>query len=341
MPEQDTNDPLISIILPVFNGEEFLSESIRSCLNQTYKNLELIIVNDGSFDSSGKIAQEFQLTDHRIIIIENSFNQNLPKSLNLGHERAKGHYITWTSHDNKFKENAISELLFFLQNSKADIVFSNFDLIDDQSKSCGSYKYNGINTLLFDNIVRASFMYRREVYLNSNGYDTELFRIEDYAFWLSVSKKFVIKHLNKNLYYYRAHKDSLTSKKTIAHFVYKKNYLSTVELMYQKYLESFSLGSEKKMAQTFCNLHLNQEINVKSFLRDFSNFKNKTEDVLKLYGEKKVLTEIDTRIRYNIQRFESNQNLKTLLIILQFRPKIFLKYNKKRTLKIIGLCLKF
>lgn len=84
---------LVSVLLPVYNGERYLEQSIRSVLEQTYENLELIIVNDASTDNSLYIAQNLAKDDSRIRIITNPENLKLPKSLNKGFENANGLYI--------------------------------------------------------------------------------------------------------------------------------------------------------------------------------------------------------------------------------------------------------
>ena len=104
---------LISIILPTYNGEKYIRESIDSILNQTYKNWELIIVNDCSTDQTPTIVDEYATKDSRIKIINNAMNLKLPKSLNIGFKEAKGEYYTWTSDDNIFKPTALEVMALF------------------------------------------------------------------------------------------------------------------------------------------------------------------------------------------------------------------------------------
>ena len=78
--------PLISIILPVYNGETYLANSIKSCLSQSYSNIELIIVNDCSVDSTLKIVKDFIAIDSRVKVVTNNKNERLPASLNIGHK---------------------------------------------------------------------------------------------------------------------------------------------------------------------------------------------------------------------------------------------------------------
>ena len=123
--------PLVSIVLPTFNGERYLRQSIGSVISQQYKNWELIIVDDHSTDSTSAIIDEFTDTDSRIKVIHNSTNQKLPKSLNIGFEKAKGDLLTWTSDDNLYLPNALGEMVdIFLSDSDLGFVFCAQEIID-------------------------------------------------------------------------------------------------------------------------------------------------------------------------------------------------------------------
>lgn len=97
----------VSIILPVYNGERYLEQSIRSVLNQTYTDLELVIVNDCSTDYTETIIMKFVNEDKRVKYIRNDENMKLPGSLNVGFSHATGEYYTWTSDDNMYQEQAV------------------------------------------------------------------------------------------------------------------------------------------------------------------------------------------------------------------------------------------
>lgn len=87
--------PEISIVLPTYNGEKYLKQSIESILGQTYTDWELIVVNDCSTDSTQEIIDFYRKKDTRIRTIFNYTNQKLPESLNIGFREAKGEYFTW------------------------------------------------------------------------------------------------------------------------------------------------------------------------------------------------------------------------------------------------------
>ncbi|WP_051228065.1 glycosyltransferase family 2 protein [Gillisia sp. JM1] len=206
-----TDSPLISIILPVHNGRKYLELAISSCLNQTYENLELIIVDDGSTDDSILIAEEFKSKDSRISIIKNKENLTLPVSLNIGHKNAKGNFITWTSDDNIFQKDAIKKLYLTLVKKNVDIVYSDYLIIDDEGELVRHARLKDIEYLLFYGVIGACFLYKKEVYERNIGYNEKLFLVEDYDFWLRALKHSSYFRLENPVYYfYRYHPNSLT-----------------------------------------------------------------------------------------------------------------------------------
>ena len=201
---------LISIILPVYNGEKHLKDAIESCLCQTFKNWELIIVNDASTDNSLAIAEDFQKKDNRIKIISNKTNASLPGSLNKGHKTASGELITWTSDDNILKKNFLENLYENLKNKDCDIIFSNYDIIWSDGSFKREHKAGPIQALIIRNSIGASFLYKKSVFKTLSGYAKDLFLVEDYHFFLMASLFFKIEYLDENLYQYRIHEDSLS-----------------------------------------------------------------------------------------------------------------------------------
>lgn len=204
--------PKITIILPVFNGEKYLGRAIESCLGQSYKNIELIIVEDHSTDNSIEIAKNYLAIDSRVKLICNAKNLKLPACLNLGHKESTGDYITWTSHDNYFHADAI-EIMYETHNTNnVDVVYSDYLTIDENDKLSGFTKLKDIEYSLFYGVIGACFLYTRDFHLKNGNYDEDLFLLEDFDYWLRGLKhgKF-LKINNPGLYYYRYHLNSLTS----------------------------------------------------------------------------------------------------------------------------------
>jgi len=203
--------PLISIILPTYNGSRYLRRSIESCLAQSYHNIELILVNDGSVDDTAVIIEHYAELDRRIKVIHNEVNLQLPASLNKGFALAKGEYITWTSDDNLFGKDALQVLLDNMQAKGSDIIYSSYHFIDESGGRLGTFA--GIpEEVLFKCVVGACFLYKRSVHEQLGGYDETKFRMEDMDFWLRAFTKFKIHFIDHpDLYSYRRHPNSLTA----------------------------------------------------------------------------------------------------------------------------------
>jgi len=206
---------MISIVLPTYNGSQYIQCAVDSILKQTYTDIELIIVDDCSTDGTGAIVDEMAKYDKRIRVIHNKMNKKLPASLNIGFEKARGDYFTWTSDDNVYKSNALEIMLLCLkENPDSDIVYAMCDIIDsngnlvatDTNQKKSNQENNNIH-----NWVGACFLYKRKVHDKLHGYDEKLFLVEDYDFWLRAARDFKYKKINQNLYQYRIHSNSLTS----------------------------------------------------------------------------------------------------------------------------------
>lgn len=227
----DTESKKISIVMPVYNGERYLSEAIDSIIQQTYSNWELIVINDCSTDATEQIVEDYIRRDARIRLYTNPENLKLPKSLNVGFEKATGEYYTWTSDDNIMLPNMLSTLLRTLEkNPQAGMAYSNFINIDANGEQLGTVELGEPQRLPFGNTCGASFLYRRGMANQIGEYDTNLFLAEDYDYWIRMYHLTTIIHINDYLYLYRQHNNSLSQKRKeeISNQVYrviKKNFL--------------------------------------------------------------------------------------------------------------------
>lgn len=142
----------VSVIIPIYNTEKYLADCLDSVLNQTYNNLEIILVNDGSTDSSLKICQEYSKKDSRIIVIDKT-NAGVSNSRNKGIEKASGGYITFVDSDDRLELNAIEIMVKNLQKENVDVIRTNF-LIDGKKNKLDSnllkkYKKSEFNELIY------------------------------------------------------------------------------------------------------------------------------------------------------------------------------------------------
>lgn len=204
--------PKVSIVLPVYNGERYLRQAVDSILSQSCTDWELIIVDDCSVDKTADIVDQYCLFDSRIHVIHNKENQKLPKSLNIGFAAAKGQYLTWTSDDNRYMPNALETMAGYLDLHKdVYMVRGKMDIIDSNNSIIGQGEDYSNEKMYLYNCLGACFMYRGEVYQKIGDYNVDTFCVEDYDYWLRVLECFgSIASVNKTLYQYRRHQDSLS-----------------------------------------------------------------------------------------------------------------------------------
>lgn len=249
-------EPLVSIVLPVYNGEKFLNTSIESCLEQTYKNWELLIVDDGSSDHSEEIARKFTERDTRIRYHRNPRNLKLPRTLNRGFSLAKGDYLTWTSDDNYYRPEAIRKMVSTLKDTGAGFAFASCSIIDESGETLSVNRApKDYRHAIWDyDFVGACFMYTREVYQTIGEYDPEMFLCEDYDYWLRIFARFDVEYIDEDLYAYRQHGGALSQTHRYEQY----------EMLEKVLLKNFA---ENKRAETLDRFYLYRGLNRSRSLR--------------------------------------------------------------------------
>jgi len=229
----------VSIILPTYNGEKYIKQAIDSCLNQTYKNLELIIIDDGSSDKTFEIIEAYY-QNKQIKYFKNEKNLGLAQSLNIGFEKSDGEYLTWVSDDNFYNNKAIEILVKeLISNPKISFVYSSFYQVDENGKIKRKIKSARPKELDIRNCIGPCFLYKREVYEKTGDYNSVFFLAEDYEYWLRVRTKFRFKNIINYLCYYRLHPKSLRF----------QNYAYKIEEQAQKASDQFVRTSIKHYHQ--------------------------------------------------------------------------------------------
>lgn len=243
----------VSVVLPVYNGADYISYSINSIIAQTYQNWELIIVNDCSTDDTLAICNEFAKEDNRIKIYSNEINMKLPNSLNVGFDVATGDYYTWTSDDNMYKPNAFEVMINVFQNNPdAVMVYADFTDIDSNGNIIGQYKLKEPQHIVSENVCGACFLYTAEVAKEVGKYDANLFLAEDYDYWIRINEQGRIIHITDDLYLYRRHAKSLSETKSA--FVNEQTY-KTLE---KNFIPLYTLAKENGLKCAFINHILNR-----------------------------------------------------------------------------------
>lgn len=228
--------PKVSIVLPCYNGAALLGEAITSCINQTYQDWELIIINDCSTDNTLEVANNFAAQDSRISVYTNEKNSKLPASLNNGFRKATGEYWTWTSDDNILHPDMLETMVTYLdKHEDVGFVASDEQFIDMDGKVLAvRYLPDDLDLRLPLNChIGASFMYRSDVAKQIGEYREDLFLVEDYEYFLRLSDNCKLVRIPKVLYSYRDNPGSLTAtrQKEIAECLvrFRLMYLPTAE----------------------------------------------------------------------------------------------------------------
>lgn len=197
------DQPLVSVILAVYNGETFIEDTLRSVMEQSYKNLQIIVVDDASTDHSRKVIDRLAREDLRIEKIYLEENQNICAASNTGYQKARGKYIAPLGHDDIWKQQKLEKQVQFMEmNTSYGACFTLCDLIDDEKQICNDkclHLYQIFNqqnrtqeewveTLFyFQNVFCASSaLIRKECLKEKVLYRNGLLQLQDYALWLEI-----------------------------------------------------------------------------------------------------------------------------------------------------------
>jgi len=237
--------------MPAYNAEKYISEAIESILNQTFKDFEFIIINDGSTDSTPNIIDKYARLDKRIIVLNNEKNLNIAESRNRGVEIAKGKYIATMDSDDRALPDRLKNQLEFLESNK-DIAISigNINIMDGK----GVFQYTR-NYPVADKDIRSkvyrfnpfpnpTIMCRREVYEKNGKYNNAYVPIDDFDFWLRAGTQFKFGNCGKIVLDYRV------ASKSASHGKIRLTEKITFKLRWK----AFKLGYKFTVVDVFFNL---------------------------------------------------------------------------------------
>lgn len=238
-------NPLISIVLPVFNGEKYLNLAIDSVIEQTYVNFELIIVDNNSTDSTRDIIQKYTARDKRV----KSFickEKGIVPALNKGLSKCNGTFIARIDDDDIWLTNKLEvQLEFFKHNPLLTLIGTSIILIDEKGNKLPPRRaFNNGMSLNQKQISRklnrnnlfchSSILIRKEVMEEMGGYSSRFTHCEDYYLWFNVVKNHNAEILENQLVYYRVHKESIS----IDSYVNQR-----INSFHLRLLNSFTMGN--------------------------------------------------------------------------------------------------
>lgn len=280
------SEPLVTVLMPVYNGENYLREAIDSILYQTYINFELLIINDGSNDSSEEIILGYE--DSRIVYVKNEQNIKLIATLNKGLEIAKGKYIARMDADDVSILSRLDKQVRFLEeNPTIGLLGSAFEIIGKESKTFYPTADHEIRfSLLFLNtFLHSSVLFRKELCVANNLYfDNKYIHGEDYKLWTELMFKTNVSNLDEILVKYRVHENQISQ-------VHSKEQIEITQKIQKEYLETagFELTA--------------QEFEMIQNSRHLKTFGNKAYDYLvvldKLYDQNQKIAFFNERVIFD------------------------------------------
>ena len=302
---------LVSVIVPVYNVEKYLNRCVDSILEQTYENLEIILVDDGSTDNSGKICDYYRKKDTRVVVIHKT-NGGLSDARNSGIDIAKGDYLCFVDSDDYVDKIFIQTLYCNLHQYETSISAVNLSYFDDNNSYRNLNNVNGEPEILSESdSIRVLFT--NDKYCNyawNKLYKSELFegirypvgkKMEDLGTtYLLIEKARKIVYNPKPLYYYYQRSDSILHKPDS--FFFKDKY----DLTYQRYL---NIKKIYPMLRENYDFYVNSVFECYRYLDDQIQYEARNE-MKKIWKKVKKEYKVKKRIKYLIFRLNDDLFIK-------------------------------
>jgi teichuronic acid biosynthesis glycosyltransferase TuaG len=209
--------PLVSVIMPMYNSEEFIQQAISSVQDQSYSHWELIIIDDASTDNSLEIATNLQKKDPRIKLLQNTTNLGTGVSRNIGIEKAEGHFIAFLDADDLWLAEKLKHQLAFLYKYDLPLTFSSYYLIGEDGANLNK-KVQALPVLTYDKLQKSNYVGNLTgIYsVNKLGkvYCPPIRKRQDWGLWLSILKEVnSTRGMHEPLAKYRIRKESISNNK--------------------------------------------------------------------------------------------------------------------------------
>jgi glycosyltransferase involved in cell wall biosynthesis len=212
--------PKVSVIMPIYNAQKFLDEAIQSILKQTFKDFELLLINDGSTDGSEEIIEKYR-NDNRVRIFHKK-NEGVTKTLNFGLAQSVGRYVARMDADDiSMPERLELQVDFLDEHRNVGLLGTRFKAITEDGKFIENLDVELTNEELQEKLIKScrfghpTVMMRRSAIESVGSYDESSWAntVEDYDLWLRIAEKFEIANLSQYLLHYRINSNSITQTK--------------------------------------------------------------------------------------------------------------------------------
>lgn len=221
----ENNKPLVSIVIPVHNGERYVKEALDSCINQTYYPLEIIVVDDGSTDGTLEILKEYEKKDNRLRAISVSKQNGLGNVINIGIRQSRGKYIARMDADDVMYPTRLEKQVEYLESNQGCVaVGGQIDIIDENGKITGHREYAlndkdiKRNMFLFMPFAHPAVMLRRSSVEEVGLYPENMWKVEDVKFFFLLGQEGTYHNLPDTVLKYRMTFDTESQSKMVDHF---------------------------------------------------------------------------------------------------------------------------
>lgn len=300
---------LISVVVPIYNVQKYLSTCLESIINQTYKNLEIILINDGSTDESIHICEKFKDIDDRIILISQS-NHGLSHARNTGINASTGNYITFVDSDDFIDSNYIMDLYHVLIENDVDMAwapfvpfFENEIPCDNSSRTGNVYTYQGIDCFkeLFSDtpeyiIVSWGKLFKKELFSDLR-YPVGKLHEDEFIIHHILNNCEKIAFLDRGLYFYLQRVNSIMNSSFNIHK------LDRLEALVDRYeMLKDTKFSNKMIERILEDCIYNYKNLYKMNKNDYSNL-SKIRKLFKYYYKKNIFRMNKNNLRYLLFRY--------------------------------------
>ena len=186
------NTPRVSVVIPVFNSEQYIEKAITSVLHQSEKNIELIVVDDCSTDASWEIIRSIAASDNRIHIFRNATNKGVARARNIGLEQSAGEFIAFLDGDDYWFPEKLEKQLKLQKMTDADLVYCSYEIVDSQGvKVCNDFIVDpetSLESLFSESMISCSTAVIRSDYAKSSAFSDKYYH-EDLVYWIDLLKK--------------------------------------------------------------------------------------------------------------------------------------------------------
>ena len=334
------NSPKVSIIIPVYNGEKYLEEAIRSALNQTYKNIEIIVINDGSTDNTEKICLEYKDK----IKYYRKENGGVSTVLNMALEKMTGDYFSWLSHDDYYYPNKVEEEVKELIDDNT-ILMSDYGLIDENG-----YCYNKVIlshevvemhhefALLKGYINGITLLIPKKAFDECGKFDESLRCGQDYEMWFRMLLKgYKFKHIPKVLASTRIHSNQVTNTspkvKTEGNQLWI-NMMKDLPLETKKKMNNTEYSFYKQMVKVLSETPYDEALKyAENKVEELAKKNNKNNDDILVSVIMPIFDESESVLNRSIKSVLNQTHKNWELIIINDNPKVM---GKERVEKLLN-----